>query len=114
MSGYSWIRAVESPYYHSYLQAAPTATPFPGPGDAYLLSANTAGQFQVEDGQLVYYTGSGSPPLYMEVENPTNKSQRTLGTWFSETGNPYGTFALQGDTLTWSVADIARPNVAAW
>ena len=66
------------------------------------------------DGQLVYYTGIGSPPLYMEVENPINKSQRTLETWFSETENPYGTFAFQGDTLTWSVADIARPNVGAW
>ncbi|KAK9770397.1 hypothetical protein SCAR479_12966 [Seiridium cardinale] len=113
VTGYYWIRAVESPNFHSYLQAAPTATPSPGPGDAYLLSPDNAGQFNVIDGQLVYYTG-GSDLLYMGVENPTNKTQRTLETWFNSTENDYGTFAFQGDTLTWSVEDISRPNNAAW
>jgi hypothetical protein len=112
VSGYYWIRAVESPNYHSYLQAAPTATPSPGPSDAYLLSSNNAGQFNVIGGQLVYNTGSST--LYMGVENPTNKTQRTLETWFNTTENDYGTFAFQGDTLTWNVSDIARPNTAAW
>jgi hypothetical protein len=50
----------------------------------------------------------------MSVENPTDKTQRTLRTWFDTTKNTYGTFAFQGDTLTWSVADISRPNTAAW
>lgn len=112
VSGYYWVRAVESPNYHSYLQAAPTAIPSPGPGDAYLLSPSDAGQFNVIDGQLVYYTGGDL--LYMGVENPSNKSQRTLETWFNSTENDYGTFAFQGDTLTWTVDDIARPNTAAW
>ncbi|KAI4594469.1 hypothetical protein KJ359_008258 [Pestalotiopsis sp. 9143b] len=112
VSGYYWIRAVESPNFHSYLQAAPTATPSPVPGDAYLLSPESAGQFNVVDGQLVYYTGGDL--LYMGVENPTNKTQRTLETWFDSTANDYGTFAFQGDTLTWTVADISRPNTAAW
>lgn len=114
-SGYYWVRAVASPNFHSYLQAAPTATPSPGPGDAYLRSSQTAGQFNVIGGQLVYSPGSSSgAPLYMWVENPTNKTQRTLETWFDTTKNPYGTFAFQGDTLTWTVADISRPNAAAW
>lgn len=52
--------------------------------------------------------------MYMGVENPTNKSQRTLETWFNNTENDYGTFAFQGDTLTWTVEDISRPNTAAW
>ncbi|KAK1773036.1 60s ribosomal protein mitochondrial precursor protein, partial [Copromyces sp. CBS 386.78] len=39
---------------------------------------------------------------------------RKLKTWFSTTKNAYGTFKFQGDTLTWSVADINRPNEAAW
>lgn len=64
------------------------------------------------DGQLVYYTGGDL--LYMGVENPANKTQRTLETWFDSTANDYGTFAFQGDTLTWTVADISRPNTAAW
>ncbi|KAI0810055.1 carbohydrate-binding module family 1 protein [Xylaria sp. FL0064] len=114
-SGYYWIRAVESPNFHSYLQAAPTATPFPGPGDAYLQSNTKAGQFNIIDSQLVYNPGSSSgETMYMWVENPTNKTQRTLETWFDTTENPYGAFAFQGDTVTWTVADISRPNTAAW
>ncbi|KAH8162459.1 hypothetical protein CIB48_g5779 [Xylaria polymorpha] len=114
-SGYYWVRAVASPNFHSYLQAAPTATPSPGPGDAYLRSAQNAGQFNIIDGQLEYNPGSSSSEtLYMSVENPTNKTQRTLETWFDTTKNTYGTFAFQGDTLTWTVADITRPNPAAW
>ncbi|KAI0430126.1 carbohydrate-binding module family 1 protein [Xylaria sp. FL1042] len=114
-SGYYWIRAVESPNFHSYLQAAPTATPFPGPGDAFLQSNTNAGQFNIIDTQLVYNPGSsGGETLYMWVENPTNKTQRTLETWFDTTENPYGAFAFQGDTLTWTVEDISRPNSAAW
>ncbi|KAK0637477.1 hypothetical protein B0T17DRAFT_481383, partial [Bombardia bombarda] len=53
-------------------------------------------------------------PLYMNVENPADKTQRKLATAYKETKNAYGTFAFQGDTLTWTVADIARPNAAAW
>ncbi|KAI1174818.1 carbohydrate-binding module family 1 protein [Nemania sp. FL0916] len=113
-SGYYWVRAVASPNFHSYLQAAPTATPSPGPGDAYLLSSKNAGQFNIIDGQLVYNPASSGEMLYMWVEDPINKTQRTLETWFDTTKNPYGTFAFQGDTVTWSVSDISRPNTAAW
>ncbi|OHE96527.1 hypothetical protein CORC01_08125 [Colletotrichum orchidophilum] len=108
VSGWSWIRAVASPNFHSYLQAKPTGTP----SKAYLDSPTSAGQFKVEEGQLVYLTGSSS--LYLNVENPTDKTQRKLQTWFSASKNAYGTFAFQGDTVTWSTPDIARPNVAAW
>ncbi|KAI0126265.1 hypothetical protein BJ170DRAFT_582560, partial [Xylariales sp. AK1849] len=111
-SGHYWVRAVESPNFHSYLQAAPTATPSPGPGDAHLASADGAGQFNIVDGQLIYYADSDT--MYMSVENPSNKTQRTLETWFNTTENGYGTFAFQGDTVTWTVDDIDRPNTAAW
>ncbi|CAJ2499661.1 Uu.00g025140.m01.CDS01 [Anthostomella pinea] len=104
---------VALPNYQSYIQAAPTATPSPGPGDAYLLSSANAGQFNVIEGQLVYDNGNDDP-LYMGVEDPANKTQRTLETWFDAAENTYGTFAFQGDTLTWEVDDIARPNTAAW
>lgn len=108
VSGWYWIRAVASPNYHSYLQAKPTRTP----SKAYLDSPSTAGQFKIEDGQLVHLTGSSS--LYLNVENPADKTQRKLETWFATTKNTYGTFAFQGDTLTWSTPDINRPNLAAW
>ncbi|KAI0390833.1 carbohydrate-binding module family 1 protein [Xylariaceae sp. FL0594] len=115
ISGYYWVRAVEAPNFHSYLQVAPTPTPSPAPGPAYLLSPTTAGQFNIIDGQLVYYLPSSpSSPLYMWVENPADKTQRKLQTGFSTEKNTYGTFAFQGDTVTWSVADIKRPNTAAW
>ncbi|KAJ5006368.1 hypothetical protein K4K57_011222 [Colletotrichum sp. SAR 10_99] len=108
VSGWYWIRAVASPNYHSYLQAKPTGTP----SKAYLDSPSTAGQFKIEDGQLVHLTGSSS--LYLNVENPADKTQRKLETWFATTKNTYGTFAFQGDTLTWSTPDVNRPNLAAW
>lgn len=50
----------------------------------------------------------------MHVENPADKTQRKLETWFSTEQNNYGTFGFQGDTLTWRTSDIARPNEAAW
>ncbi|KAF6843343.1 carbohydrate-binding module family 1 protein [Colletotrichum musicola] len=108
VSGWYWIRAVAAPNFHSYLQAKPTGTP----SKAYLESPGGAGQFKVEAGQLVHLTSSS--PLYLNVENPADKTQRKLETWFSASKNTYGTFAFQGDTLTWSTPDINRPNLAAW
>ncbi|KUI52954.1 putative 1,4-beta-D-glucan cellobiohydrolase C [Cytospora mali] len=111
VSGWYWIRGVETPYYHSYLQTLPTGTP----GDALMDSYETAGQFNIIDGQLVYNTGSGTTDaLYMHVEDPTNKTQRALATWFNATENTYGSFAFSGDTVTWTDPDVSRPNTAAF
>ncbi|KAL0468016.1 hypothetical protein QR685DRAFT_480503 [Neurospora intermedia] len=109
--GAYWIRAVVPPNYHKYLQTKPANLP----GTAILDSYTTAGQFNIVDGQLVNKVVS-NPPLYLWVEEPpTNSSPpRTLATWFNTTRNPFGTFAWQGDSLTWSVASIKRQNVAAW
>jgi hypothetical protein len=109
VSGWYWIRAVAAPNFHSYLQAQPTGVP----GDAFLSAATRAGQYNVVSGQLVYNTGSGGQ-LYLHVENPTDKTQRKLKTWFAKEKNDYGTFGFQGDTLTWHTDDIKRPNEAAW
>lgn len=108
VSGWYWIRAVAEPNYHKYLQAKPPGVA----GKAYLDNGSNAGQFNVVSGQLVYNTGS--TPLYMHVENSANKTQRVLSTSFSAEKSNYGTFAFQGDTLTWTVSDINRPNTAAW
>lgn len=108
--GAYWIRAVAAPNYHKYLQTLPANVP----GAAVLESYTTAGQFQVEDGQLVNKVSK--PPLYMWVEEPADKANppRTLATSFNTTKNPFGAFAWQGDALTWSVASIKRQNLAAW
>ncbi|OJJ08861.1 hypothetical protein ASPVEDRAFT_48008 [Aspergillus versicolor CBS 583.65] len=104
-----FIRAVEEPNYHSYLQSSPTETP----GIAVLDANTKAGQFNIISGQLVYQL-SGNGSLYMNVENPADKTQRKLTTSFNKTENAYGEFAFQGDTVTWSVEDIDRPNTGAW
>ncbi|SPQ24182.1 bd6c0bca-53d7-4967-a6a4-9adccae7b7f8 [Thermothielavioides terrestris] len=108
--GAYWIRAVEAPNFHKYLQTKPANVP----GTAILDSYTTAGQFNIEDGQLVNKVSN--PPLYLWVEEPADKANppRTLATFFNTTKNPFGTFAWQGDALTWSVPSIKRQNLAAW
>lgn len=109
-SGWYWVRAVVAPNYHKYLQTNPANQP----GTAILESYTTAGQYKVEDGQLVANTGTGSAPLYLNVEKPADFTQRTLGTWFNATKNTFGTFVFQGDALTWSTPEVQRQNLAAW
>ncbi|KAK6206360.1 hypothetical protein LQW54_007814 [Pestalotiopsis sp. IQ-011] len=109
-SGWYWVRTAVSPNYHKYLQTSPANAP----GTAILESYTTAGQYKVEDGQLVANTGTGSAPLYLNVEKPADFAQRTPGTWFNPTKNAFGTFVFQGDALTWSTPEVQRQNLAAW
>lgn len=109
VKGQYWIRAVASPNYHKYLQTKPANTP----GVAILGSSKTAGQYSIVSGQLVEYTGSDAP-LYLNVEKPADLTQRALATWFNTTQNAFGTFAFQGDALTWSAEGVKRQNLAAW
>lgn len=106
--GYYWIRAVEEPNFHFYLQTAPVYEP----GTALLESYTTAGQFQVVDGQLVELIDGGL--LYANVEEQADASVVKLAVSFNETENAYGTFAFSGDALQWSIPDIERPNLSAW
>ncbi|KAK3689201.1 hypothetical protein B0T22DRAFT_513387 [Podospora appendiculata] len=110
LTGALWIRAVAAPNFHKYLQTKPANVP----GTAILDSHTTAGQFNIEGGQLV--NKASTPPLYMWVDEPADKANppRTLATWFNTTKNPFGTFAFQGDALSWSVAGVKRQNTAAW
>ncbi|KAK4206694.1 hypothetical protein QBC37DRAFT_393297 [Rhypophila decipiens] len=106
-----WIRAVAAPNYRKYLQPAIPFTP----GKAIISSHTTASQLYLDStGQLTLYRGAGVAPLYLNIENPSDKTQRKLATEFKETKNSYGKFGFQGDTLTWSVGEIKRPNEAAW
>ncbi|KAH8880300.1 hypothetical protein GQ53DRAFT_833459 [Thozetella sp. PMI_491] len=106
--GQYWIRAVEAPNFHKYLQTSPANTA----NTAILGSSKTAGQFNIVDGQLIDSTGGTS--LYLNVEKPTDLTQRTLATWFNATKNEFGTFVFQGDAVTWSTPEIKRQNLAAW
>jgi len=108
--GALWIRAVTPPNYHKYLQTKPPNVP----GKAILDSHTTAGQFKLEDGQLI--NAVSTVPLYLWVEEPVDKANppRKLATWFNMTRNPFGTFGWQGDTLVWSHSSVNRQNLAAW
>ncbi len=106
--GQYWIRAVEAPNFHKYLQTSPANSV----GVAVLASSKTAGQFNIVDGQLVEATGAD--PLYLNVEKPADFTQRTLATWFNTTKNAFGTFVFSGDAVTWSAPEVKRQNLAAW
>lgn len=106
--GQYWIRAVEAPNFHKYLQTAPQNSV----GTAMLGSSKSAGQYNIVSGQVT--TLNGEEPLYLHVEKPTDFTQRTLATWFNATKNEFGTFAFQGDALTWSAPEVKRQNLAAW
>jgi len=112
LPNYYWIRAVESPNFHSYLQTSPTDAP----GIALLTSYLTAGQFQIlSNGQFVEtINAAGTELLYANVGQPANATVSILPVSFTTTPNTFGTFAFQGDAVTWSVPSISRPNTAAW
>ncbi|KXX75389.1 hypothetical protein MMYC01_208126 [Madurella mycetomatis] len=107
--GWYWIRAVATPNYRSYLQAAqPTALAAAATAAAVISSPSSAGQFKLEAGQLVYNRFGSAPDLYMHVEGPAERPH-TAETAHVVRGEPE-----RGDTLTWAVADIPRSNTAAW
>ncbi|TVY24914.1 Endo-1,4-beta-xylanase D [Lachnellula hyalina] len=107
-TGYYWIRAVEDPNFHKYLQTSPEYTP----GTALLADYTTAGQFQIVDGQLVELITGGL--LYAVVEPQANSTVSKLSLSFGTEMNTYGTFAFSGDAVQWSIPSISRPNLSAW
>ncbi|KAI9712122.1 MAG: hypothetical protein M1820_001831 [Bogoriella megaspora] len=109
-SGYYWIRAVESPNFHKYLQTNPEYTT----GTAIMDDYTTAGQFNIVDGQLVELIDPSTNKLLYANVSPPKSTETTLPVSFSTQKNTYGTFAFQGDAVTWSVSSISRPNTAAW
>ncbi|KAI9688756.1 MAG: hypothetical protein M1822_001113 [Bathelium mastoideum] len=109
-SGYYWIRSVESPNFHKYLQTDPEYTT----GTAIMGDYTTAGQFNIINGQLVELIDPTKGTLLYANVSPPQASESTLPVSFETTQNTFGTFAFQGDAVTWSVASISRPNTAAW
>lgn len=110
-ANYYWIRAVESPNFHKYLQTHPEYTT----GTAILDDYTTAGQFNIVNGQLVELIDpSKGTLLYANVQPPANSSVTKLSMTFESTPNTFGTFAFSGDAVQWSVPSISRPNLSAW
>ncbi|KAM0717043.1 hypothetical protein Q7P37_006895 [Cladosporium fusiforme] len=110
-SGYYWIRAVAEPNYRKYLQTSPLNA---SPGRAILSDNTSAGQFNIVDGQLVELIDNKGTLLYANVGERPSPSATILPVTFTTTKNSFGTFAYQGDTVTWSAAGVQRQNVAAW
>lgn len=112
-SGYYWIRAVAAPNYHKYMQTKPLYAT----GSALLGDYTTAGQFQVQDGQLVQLvsaSGEAVKLLYATVSKTRSINNASLAVSFTADKNVYGTFKFGGDDLQWSSPDVARPNPSAW
>ncbi|KAF2497996.1 hypothetical protein BU16DRAFT_525568 [Lophium mytilinum] len=112
-SGYYWIRAVEAPNFHKYLQSDPLYSA----SQAVMGDYTTAGQFQVVDDQLVQLIsapGATAEYLYAVVSEETYNNNQSVSVTFSTEKNTYGTFGWSGDGLTWQVAGIDRPNLIAW
>ncbi|KII91554.1 carbohydrate-binding module family 1 protein [Plicaturopsis crispa FD-325 SS-3] len=113
LPGNSFIRAVEEPYFHQYLQSEVLGTA----STAVLGSPGTAAQFVVSsDGQLVQELPDGSS-LYAVVEGRANSTVMKLQmSWSTEpaSGENAGTFNWSGDTLEWSIPTIDRPQTNAW
>ncbi|KAL5523204.1 hypothetical protein ACEPAF_1471 [Sanghuangporus sanghuang] len=110
LTGNLWIRAVEAPNFHTYLQSAESGQP----GPAVFGSYTTAAQFQLNDGQVEQQLADGSV-LYLNVNTTTASSGATyLPTFFATTQEATGTWAFQGDGLTWTAPDIPRQNIGAF
>ncbi|KIJ63675.1 carbohydrate-binding module family 1 protein [Hydnomerulius pinastri MD-312] len=113
-TGWNWIRAVEDPNFHQYLQSEVLNTA----STAVLGSPSTAGQFQVSNGQLIQNAPAGSSNmLYAVVEGRANSTVMKLGMSWSTapaSGDNAGTFVFSGDTLEWSIPTISRPQDNAW
>lgn len=109
-TNYLWIRAVEDPNFHKYLQTKPTYST----GLAILDSYTTAGQFNIVNGQLVELIDNKGTLLYANVLPQSDPSKNYLPVSFSTSKNTNGTFAFSGDAVTWSSPGVARQNNAAW
>ncbi|KAI0267272.1 hypothetical protein BC834DRAFT_923538 [Gloeopeniophorella convolvens] len=112
--GWSFIRAVEDPNFHKYLQSQIPGTAAAGP--AVLGDYTTASQFQITNGQLIQSVPGGSS-LYAQVEAPANSSVTKLKMSWDTTpqaGATAGTFMWSGDTVEWSTPSISRPQLNAW
>ncbi|TFK32104.1 hypothetical protein BDQ12DRAFT_701325 [Crucibulum laeve] len=106
--GYSFIRAVEAPNFHKYLQSEVLNTA----SDAVLGEPGNAAQFQITGGQLIQ--NAAGKNLYAIVEPLVDTTVKKLKVTWSTTPATSGTFVFSGDTVEWSNPTITRPQNNAW
>jgi len=107
--GNLWIRAVEDPNFHHYLQSTIPQTA----GTAVFGDYTTAGQFQLTNGQVEMQLDSGGI-LYLTVQTATSPNATYLGTTFTTTPNTWGTWSFSGDGLNWVASNVTRSNTGAF
>jgi len=116
--GYSWIRAArEDPVpssFDRYMQTNPVFTPPIAVLDDY----ETAGQFAVQNGQLVQLISApGDTPEILYAAVATNKTHngRTRAVSFTSKMSRYEAFDLEGSAVVWTdISDERNSNASAW
>ncbi|KAJ7628419.1 hypothetical protein FB45DRAFT_918251 [Roridomyces roridus] len=106
--GYSFIRTVENPYFHDYLQSQVLNTA----STAVVGSYTNAAQFQIVNGQLIQ--NAGGTNLYANVLPPANSNVTYIGMTWKTTPDTLGTFVFSGDSLEWSSPSVSRQQTNAW
>ncbi|KAI5891188.1 carbohydrate-binding module family 1 protein [Schizophyllum commune H4-8] len=106
--GYSFIRAVQAPNFHKYLQSEILETA----SDAVLGEPADAAQFEITGGQLVQHASAA--PLYATVEAPASAETKKLKVTWSASKDTLGTFVFQGDSVEWSSPSVKRQQNNAW
>jgi hypothetical protein len=99
---------------NKYMQSNPVFTPPIAVLDDY----RTAGQFKIQNGQLVQLISAlGDEPelLYATVANKTTHNGRTRAVTFSSKMGGYEAFDLEGTAVVWTdVSDERSSNASAW
>ncbi|KAJ7084021.1 hypothetical protein B0H15DRAFT_784388 [Mycena belliarum] len=106
--GYSFVRSVEAPTFHQYLESQVLGTASPAVVGDY----TNAAQYQVVNGQLIQNAGGTS--LYAVVQPPANSTVKKLGVSWSRTPDTLGSFVFSGDSLEWSSPTVPRQQTNAW
>ena len=89
---YTWIRSVEEPYLHYYLQTDPQLVA----ASAIMGDPSTAAQWAIQDEQLVELVDTDGTVLYAHVAQPETEDARTLNVSLAAEPNTFGAFSWSG------------------
>jgi len=103
-----WIRAVEAPNFHKYLQSKTPGTQ----GDAVIGPPSTAAQHNIVSGQLIQFLPGGSK-LYAQVATAVAGTTR-LKVFWSTTPATNVTWSFSGDGVNGVVQGATQQNTGAF